>query len=94
MDLSMREGDACLKELRALVSRANRDDLASAQDILLQAILHEDGAERRSAILDGLCAELTRDEQAAVSSQEQRAFRTVLLSMIQRTRTMAESTER
>ncbi len=94
MDLSMREGDACLKELRALVSRANRDDLASAQDILLQAILHEDGAERRSAILDGLCAELTRDEQAAVSSQEQRAFRTVLLSMIQRTRTMAVSTER
>lgn len=94
MDLRMGDDDVCLQELRALISRANRDDLASAQDILLQAILHEDGAERRTAVLDGLCAELTRDEQAAISSPEQRAFRTVLLSMIERTRTMAGSTER
>jgi|GEM_PF-3526734 len=91
MDLDMRDGNACLEDLRALVSRADRDDLAAAQDILLQVILRENGAERRTAILDGLCAELTRDEQAGISSREQHAFRTVLFAMIARTRAMAGS---
>ncbi|WP_167627680.1 hypothetical protein [Methylobacterium phyllostachyos] len=46
------------------------------------------------AVLDTLRAELTRDDQAGISSPEQRAFHTVLLSMIERTRTMAGSTAR
>ncbi|SDN02850.1 hypothetical protein SAMN05216360_105127 [Methylobacterium phyllostachyos] len=90
----MTEGKACPDDLRALVSRADRDDLRTAQDILIQCILREDGADRRMAVLDTLRAELTRDDQAGISSPEQRAFHTVLLSMIERTRTMAGSTAR
>lgn len=94
MDLSMTGGEACLDELRALVSRADRDDLAVAQEILLQFILRTDGIERREKALDGLRAELTRDDQAGTSSREQHIFRTVLLSMVERTRTMAGSTKK
>ena len=93
MTLSMTRREACLDELRALVSRAYRDDLAAAQDILLQLILREDGAERREEALDGLLAGLRRDDEAGKGSREQHAFRTALLAMVERTRAMAGATK-
>lgn len=93
MDPSMTRHEACLDELRALVSRADRDDLAAAQNILLQLILREDGAERREEALDGLLAGLRRDDHAGTGSREQHAFRAALLAMVERTRAMAGSTK-
>lgn len=93
MDLSiMTNGQDYLDDLRALVSRADRDDLGTAQDILLQCILHEDGADRRLAALDTLRAALTRDDPVGIGSPQQHAFHAALLAMIERTRTMAGST--
>jgi hypothetical protein len=83
--------EACLSELRAFVSRADRDDFAAAQQTLLQFILHADGGEQRQKALDGLLTELRRDDHAGACSREQHAFRTVLLAMVERTREMAGS---
>jgi hypothetical protein len=94
MDLRMTGHEGCLNELRALVSRADRDDLAVAQEILLQFILRADSVERREKALDRLRADLTRDDPAGTSSREQHISRTVLLSMVERTRTMAGSTKK
>ncbi|WP_158169320.1 hypothetical protein [Methylobacterium mesophilicum] len=41
-----------MNDLRALVSRADRADLA-AQEILLEVTLRADGAEQRAKTLDG-----------------------------------------
>lgn len=82
--------EACLSELRAFVSRADRDDFA-AQQILLKFILHADDGEQRQKALDGLLTELRRDDHAGACSREQHAFRTVLLAMVERTREMAGS---
>ncbi len=89
MDKSMNERDAGLDALRTLADRADRNDLAAAQDILLQTILREDGAERRNQALDALLAEFQGDDRAGSRSQEQDAFRAVLCAMIERTREMA-----
>ncbi len=64
MDKSMNERDAGLDALRTLADRADRNDLAAAQDILLQTILREDGAERRNQALDALLAEFQDDDRA------------------------------
>ncbi|MGU3467675.1 hypothetical protein ACLBXO_22770 [Methylobacterium sp. C33D] len=88
----MTDRETCLDALGTLIVRGDPAELAAAQDILLRFILREDGAERRTAALDGLRAELACETRTGARSREQQAFHTVLLAMIERTRDMAGAT--
>ncbi|MGH1571930.1 hypothetical protein ACRAWG_16080 [Methylobacterium sp. P31] len=82
-----------MNELRALVDRAEREELGAAQGSLLRFALGEEEAEQRREALDGLLADLSRDDLAGGRSRAQQAFHTALLSMIERTREMVGARE-
>lgn len=67
----MIDRETCLDALRALIVRADPAELAAAQDSPQRFILRDDGPERRTAVLDGLRAELPCETRAGSRSREQ-----------------------
>ena len=78
--------ERCAAHLRELILRADRNDLSSAQKIMLEhATAQPDGAARVAAV-DELLGEIVSWQNRASLSPLQHAFATVTVAMIERTR--------
>jgi hypothetical protein len=70
----------------ALIEKAQREDLGAAQNAILQFAMSQPDPQARAAAMDDLLSDLAGEEGADSDSDLQKAFRTVLVSMIERTK--------
>ncbi|GJE42835.1 hypothetical protein [Methylobacterium soli] len=84
----MTSHDECARDLRSYIDHADRDDLGAAQNAILKFALAEPDPQGRAAAMDALLDDLSRDRSPATMSEAQQAFHTVLIAMIERTKTV------
>ncbi|KAB1072690.1 hypothetical protein F6X51_15135 [Methylobacterium planeticum] len=80
--------DECARDLRSYIDQADRDDFGAAQNAILKFALAEPDPQGRADAMDALLADLTRNGDPTGMSEAQQAFHTVLLAMIERTKTV------
>ena len=78
--------DECTCLLRSLIEKAQREDLGAAQNAILRFAMSQPEPQDRAAAMDDLLSDIAGEEGADSGSDLQKAFRTVLVSMIERTK--------
>ncbi|MCJ2039086.1 hypothetical protein MKK55_08990 [Methylobacterium sp. J-059] len=78
--------DECTCLLRSLIEKAQREDLGAAQNAILRFAMSQSEPQARAAAMDDLLSDLAGEDGADSGSDLQKAFRTVLVSMIERTK--------
>jgi hypothetical protein len=84
----MTSHDECTRDLRSYIDQADRDDLGAAQNAILKFALAEPDPQGRANAMDALLDDLSRGRNPAAMSVAQQAFHTVLIAMIERTKTV------
>lgn len=75
----------CARDLRSYIRAGNREDLGTAQDLLLRFALSQEDLGARTAALDGLQVELA-GYRVPDMTNNQRAFDAAVTSMIEQTK--------
>lgn len=78
----------CVRLLRDCIARADREEIAAAQRVILECVTRQPNHSAGVAALDGVLADLAPGQPETAMSDHQRAFETVVVAMIERTRTM------
>src|SRR6476660_6095487 len=74
MVLRMTSHDECARNLRSFIDQGDRNDLGTAQNVILKYALGESDPQERADAMDALIVDLTHSREPATMSEAQRAF--------------------